>query len=357
MRVLLLVPELFASEGGIPRILRLYLKAICELAEPDGEVRLIVLNDRTIDSTDLRAFASERLVDWETCHRSKGHFIRSALRLSRTADLILCGHVGQLPVARLCQARYPQLRYILIAHGLEVWRPFSWIERLSLRGAHRIWCVSEFTRGELLKNGRLDQASAVVLPNGSDPTFQAPGDENGPTPGPVILTVSRLSQADNYKGIDHLIAAMPQIRQKIPDATLRVVGRGDDLARLQGLAAENGLTGIVEFVGYLDDADLEYEFSRCRVFALPSEREGFGLVYIEAMAHGKPCIGANAGGTPEVITPETGLLCPYANISALANACAEALTRKWNPATIQARADVFSYPRFRDRLKELLIHK
>lgn len=354
MRILLLVPELFSSEGGIPRILRLYLKAVCELAEPNGEVRLITLNDKTIDSTDLRAFASERLVDWATCGRNRWQFVRSALHFSGQSDLILCGHIGQLPVAWFCQLKHPRLHYILIAHGLEVWRPFTWLERVALRKARRVWCVSEFTRGELLKNSGLEGDRAVVLPNGSDPTFQAPGDENGPTPGPVILTVSRLSQSDSYKGIDHLIAAMPEIRRTVPNATLRVVGRGDDLPRLQGLAADHNLTGIVEFVGYLADAELEYEFSRCRVFALPSEREGFGLVYIEAMAHGKPCVGANAGGTPEVITPETGLLCPYGDVPALAHACTEALTRKWNPATIQARADVFSYPRFRDNMRSLL---
>lgn len=354
MKILLLFPELFSSEGGIPRILRLYLKAVCELAEPGGQVELVVLNDKTIDSTHLRTFASDRLTDWVACRQSKALFVRAALRLSRHTDLILCGHIGQLPVAWLCRLRYPKLNYVLIAHGLEVWRPFSWLERLTLRRAHRLWCVSDFTRRELLKNSGLSDDRAVILANGLDPTFQASGDENTPPAGPVILTVSRLSQADNYKGIDHLISAMPEIRRSVPQATLRVVGRGDDLPRLQGLANAQGLSGVVQFVGYLDDAELEYEFSRCRVFALPSQREGFGLVYIEAMAHGKPCVGANAGGTPEVITPETGLLCPYGDVPALARACADALNKPWNAATIQARAEVFSYPRFRDRLKSLL---
>lgn len=354
MKILLLFPELFSSEGGIPRILRLYLKAVCELAEPDGEVRLVVLNDKTIDSTDLRSFASDRLTDWEACRRSKAHFIRAALQFSRNVDLVICGHIGQLPVAWLAQLRYRKLHYILIAHGLEVWRPFSWLERRSLRQAHRLWCVSDFTRRELLKNSGLRAEHALVLSNGLDPTFHAAGNENAPTAGPVILTVSRLSWSDNYKGIDHLIAAMPEIRRKVPLATLRIVGRGDDLPRLQILSDERGLQGIVHFVGYLDDADLEYEFSRCGVFALPSQREGFGLVYIEAMAHGKPCVGANAGGTPEVITPETGLLCPYGDIPALAQACTEALQKPWDASAIQARAEVFSYPSFRDRLNGLL---
>lgn len=355
MKVLLLTPELFATEGGIPRILRLYLKALCELAEPEGEVRLVVLNDRTLDSTDLRAFASDKLLDWEACGHKKLNFVRAALQQSRGVDVILCGHVAQLPVAWLCQRRYPQARYMLIAHGIEVWRPFTFLERLALRKADQLWCVSDFTRRELLKHSGLPDSSAVVVANGLDPTFQVGSGAATPSSGAVILVVSRLSNADRYKGVDHLIEAMPVIRGAVPDAVLRIVGRGDDLPRLQALAAQHGLTGgEIQFAGYLADSELEYEFSRCRIFALPSEREGFGLVYIEAMAHGKPCVGADAGGTPEVITRETGLLCRYGDISGLAKACAEALTTKWDSARIQARAEVFSYSNFRDRLKTLL---
>lgn len=354
MKVLFLVPELFASEGGIPRILRLYLKALCELAEPNGEVRLVVLNDQTLDSTDLRAYGSDRLTDWVACHRHKRRFTLAALAQARSVDLLICGHVGQLPVARLCRMRYPKLRYTLIAHGIEVWRKFSPIERFALRGASQIWCVSDFTRRELLRRSRLKPDRAIVLANGLDPAFQPGHGGDAPGASPVLLAVSRLSHADRYKGIDHLIEAMPIVREKIPNAVLRIVGRGDDLPRLQALAAQKSLVGAVQFAGYIGDAELADEFSRCRVFALPSEREGFGLVYVEAMAHGKPCVGANAGGTPEVITPETGVLCPYGDVPAVARACVEALTKTWSVDAIQARAETFSYASFRNRLKALL---
>jgi glycosyltransferase involved in cell wall biosynthesis len=72
------------------------------------------------------------------------------------------------------------------------------------------------------------------------------------------------------------------------------------------------------------------------------------------MIHGKPCIGACDGGIPEVITPESGLLVNYGNVPELAAACVDALRRTWNPAGIQARANEFSYSRFRDRLTSLI---
>src|SRR6185369_612703 len=117
----------------------------------------------------------------------------------------------------------------------------------------------------------------------------------GPPPAqcpPVVLVVTRLTLADRYKGVEHLIGAMSAVRAAVPGATLRIIGRGDDLSRLQALRDQLGLKNAVEFLGYVDDARLAAELRTCRLFALPSKKEGFGLVFLEAMAHGRPCLGA-----------------------------------------------------------------
>lgn len=353
MKLVLLAPELFASEGGIARILRLYLKACCETSAPGDEVRLVVLNDAQFDTLDARRYSDERLSDWAMCARRKPAFVRAALRAARSADLLICGHIAQLPVAWLCRRLNPSLRYVLVAHGLEVWRRFSLAERLALRRAHQVWCVSEHTRQQLLAHSAVDPGRAVVLPNALDPVLQ-PAEAPAPATGSVLLTLSRLTFADRYKGVDHLIEVLPEVRRAVPDATLHVVGRGDDLARLQTLAAQVGVGEQVRFLGYVGDRDLAAAFSGCRAFALPSEREGFGLVYVEAMAHGRACVGALAGGTPEVITPEVGLLAAYGDRAELARCCVEALRRTWDVGALQARAAHFSYANFRDRLGALL---
>lgn len=353
-RTLLLAPEIFASEGGIARILQTYLKALCELAAPAGAVRLVALNDAMMDSRDLRRCATDRLTDWEVCAGRKARFVRAALAQSRGCDHLLCGHVGQLPVALAARLRHPRLHYSLIAHGIEVWRPFSLAERLALRGAERILCVSDFTRREFLRFCPAVADRCVVLPNALDPAFPiAPGLPRNPD-APVILTVSRLSRADRYKGIDHLIQALPAIRARLPHATLRVVGRGDDLPHLQQLRQQLGLTGAVDFLGFVDDRALAAELRACSLFALPSQREGFGLVFLEAMAHGRPCLGARAGGIPEVLTPDTGVLTEFGDVPALADACVAALQRDWDEAAILARARAFSYSPFKDKLASLL---
>jgi glycosyltransferase involved in cell wall biosynthesis len=163
---------------------------------------------------------------------------------------------------------------------------------------------------------------------------------------PVILTVTRLTSADSYKGIDHLIAALPAVREVIPAARLRIVGRGDDVPRLQALAAQLGLSHAVDFLGYIDDARLTEEMSSCRLFSLPSRGEGFGLVFLEAMARSRPCLGARAGGIPEVITADTGVLVEYGDVAGIAAASIAALHRDWNETTILARARNFAYPAF-----------
>ncbi len=349
-RTLLLAPEIFASEGGIPRILQAYLKALCDLAVPDRAVRLLALNDSVVASTDVRRCANNRLEDWFVCSREKARFVRAALRMSRGCDWIVCGHVAQLPVAWLAQRLNPRLRYALVAHGIEVWRPFSLTERIALRGAAKILCVSDYTRGELLRHCPLPSGRAVVLHNTLDPWFEIrPGAPLAQCP-PVILLVSRLTYDDRYKGVQTMIEAMPAIRASIPHATLRIVGRGDDFARLQSVRNQLGLASAVEFLGYVDDKRLDHELQRCRLFALPSKKEGFGLVFLEAMAHGRPCLGARAGGVPEVISPETGFMVEYGDVPALATAAIEALRHDWDENQILARAREFSYEPFKRKL-------
>ena len=354
---LLLTPEIFSSMGGIARMSQIYLKALCELAvDNNRNVRLLALQDSILDSGDARRCSAGSLNDWFVCSGNKRRFVREALRMSRGSDRLVCCHVAQLPAAWAARRLRPRLRYYLVAHGIEVWRPFSLLERLALRGAARIFCVSDFTRSELLKHCPLREGRAVVLPNAIDAAAFpiSAGLPLAACPS-VILTVSRLSYADRYKGVEHLIAAMPAVRAAVPEATLRVIGRGDDLPRLQGISRKLGLLGDgVEFLGPTDDATVMTEMRACRVFALPSGREGFGLVFLEAMAQGRPCVGARAAAVPELLTPDVGLLAEFGDIAGIGGACVAAIRREWDQEKILARARLYSYEKFRQRLGELL---
>jgi phosphatidylinositol alpha-1,6-mannosyltransferase len=353
-KTLLLAPELFGT-GGIQKILQIYLKALTEFAkERDEIVGVLALNDFQMGSTDLRGYSNETLREWHVCSKSKKAFIKAGLKMARTADRIVCGHVAQLPVCFVAKLFNRRLKYYLVAHGIEVWRKFSLPERIALRGAERIFCVSNFTRTEMTRHFPPAGRRAEVVYNCLEPECAITAGLPIATCPPTILTVARLNYADRYKGIDTLIQAMPEIRRKVPNATLRVVGRGDDMKRLQNLRDHCNLGSAVQFLGYVNDDEMAEQMRGCRLFALPSKNEGFGLVFIEAMANGRPCMGASDGGVPEVISVETGVQAPFGDIPKIAEACIEGLNREWSGKAILERAESFSYSHFRRRFFSLL---
>jgi phosphatidylinositol alpha-1,6-mannosyltransferase len=358
VKFLLISPELFRHEGGIARIMRLYLKALCEIAGPAGRVDSVVLNDQPGPEPRLARYVNDRLGEHVGCDYRKLRFIRQTLRLAGRADLLICSHVAQLPIAWLAARLNSRLKYLLVAHGIEVWRPYSTLERRALHGAHRIFCVSEYTRRQMLRfSPELDPARLIVLPNTLDPLF-APEPGQAVTPTlfalPRVLTVGRLSSADAYKGFDLLIESLSLIRRDYPSARLRVVGQGDDQPRLIALATRLGVTGSVDFLGPIDDVALRTEYASCDLFALPSRREGFGLVYLEAMTHGKPCIGARAGGVPEVINESVGALVDYGNVPDLAAAVADLVRHPRDSEVVRRHAGTFAFPAFQRRLAAAL---
>jgi phosphatidylinositol alpha-1,6-mannosyltransferase len=78
----------------------------------------------------------------------------------------------------------------------------------------------------------------------------------------------------------------------------RIVGTGDDVTYLRELASELGVASYVNFVGSMEDAELREQYKNCSLFVMPSNNEGFGIVFLEAMAYGKPVVGGAHGGTP-----------------------------------------------------------
>lgn len=358
MRTLLMSPELFLHDGGIARIMRLYLKAICEIAGPDGHVDSVVLNDKPGYEARVAHYADNRLGEHVGCDRRKLAFIRQALRLAGRADLLICAHLHHLPVAWLARKLNPRLKYAVVAHGIEVWRPYSAVEQRAMLSAHRILCVSEYTRRQMLRFcPALNPARLVVVPNTLDPHFVPRPEEQSSTHPfalPRILTVGRLSATDSYKGYDTLIEAMPAIRSEHPAARLRIAGQGNDQPRLAALAARLGMSGSVDFLGSLNDEALRAEYAACDLFALPSRREGFGLVYLEAMIHGKPCIGARAGGVPEVLNESVGRLVEYGNIPDLAAAVLELVRSPRDSEVVRRHAESFAFPAFQQRLAAAL---
>jgi glycosyltransferase involved in cell wall biosynthesis len=178
--------------------------------------------------------------------------------------------------------------------------------------------------------------------------------------GRMILTVSRMDASDSYKNIDLLITALPRVLEKIPDAFCVVVGDGNDKRRLQQLSSNLGIAPRVTFPGFVSASVLPSYYELCDLFVLPSTREGFGIVFLEAMHHGKACVGANTGGVPEVVqNGVTGILVEPECASSIENALVQLLSNDSVRSTMgelgrQRLRQHFSFAKFRDRLEGLL---
>lgn len=360
MKTLVITPEMFATEGGISRILRLYIRALAEDCPADATLEIVALKDTLADVRRMPKAMEPRTLQIRGYNNHKIAFSVAALLAGLRSDRILCGHLHQLVIAWTAKRLRPPLSYYLVAHGIEVWRPYSWAERQALRGAKKILCVSEYTRRQMLRfDPALDPKRLVVLPNTFDPRFKP---NQGVKPDscdagrhPIILVVSRLSAGDPYKGVDLMIEAMPRVLLRYPEAQLRIVGHGTDRERLETIAEAANLRSAVHFCGILDDESLAKEYQQCDLFALPSRKEGFGLVYLEAMSYGKPCIAARSGGAPEVVNEAVGVLVDYGNTEQIVVAISEIVRRKGDEDVISARAQDFGFHRFQRNLNALLV--
>src|SRR5208282_6706492 len=161
---------------------------------------------------------------------------------------------------------------------------------------------------------------------GLDPAFfdLANSTEKLPLPDPIprdryILAVGRWSAAERYKGFDTLIQTLPQLQSSAPGVQLVFVGEGDDQPALENLAQSLNVRDRVQFISGLTRAQIVAVYRQSEIFALPSAGEGFGFVFLEAMALAKPVVGGNHGGIPDIIEDGvTGFLVPHGNVAQLA---------------------------------------
>jgi glycosyltransferase involved in cell wall biosynthesis len=131
----------------------------------------------------------------------------------------------------------------------------------------------------------------------------------------IVLSVCRFYPR---KRLHVLLGAADRLRSKIPALEVRIVGNGPEAPRLKSIFRKRGLQGVVTWLGNISQAELAREYNRCQVFCLPSVQEGFGIVFLEAMASAKPVVAARAAAAPEVV--KHGILVQPDDEEALAKA-------------------------------------
>lgn len=337
------VPDLFGSSGGIARIARAMTLALSRWAE---------LRDATLTVhalMDQPGRLQERYLPLpHIYHAYEGQRARLAQRvLGRTWRGNMRAVVFAHPHLSVMSLGYPPfVKTAVVAHGVDVWAPLRLERRIALRRADALWPVSEDTARRLREVQGIDGRAIRVLPNGLDPFWP---DDTTSTADGYLLAVGRLQPESPTKGIDLVIEALARLPDRPP---LVIAGDGPDRARLEALAARLGVEA--RFAGPIGDAALFELYRGARAFVLPSSREGFGLVYLEAMSFGLPCVAANAGGAPEVVRDgETGVIVPPGDVDAVAAAIRRVLGPEGAVMGAAGRARVereFLYPAYEARV-------
>ncbi len=301
MRILGIATDSFGGYGGIAQYNRDLLSAL----SAESEVT-------SIDLLGLSAASSPRLpekVAFRCLTPSRLRLVAATLAtaLRGRYDVVLCLHVNLMPLA-LAAARLLGCRCWLQVHGIDAWSRPSRLRRFACERASLITAVSRYTRERVLGWCAVEPWQVVVLPNMVGDKFQ-PGpahaavrDELGLAGKRVLLTVSRLSRSDRYKGHRSVIDLLPALRQEFPDLVYLVVGEGEDRPELGAHADERGVGDAVVFAGAIRAEAMVDVFRSADVFVMPSSKEGFGIVFLEAMMCGSVAVGLNVDGSVDPLS-------------------------------------------------------
>jgi glycosyltransferase involved in cell wall biosynthesis len=363
MKALVLAPPL-VSQGGIQRYTRCLVGALREVLG-EQNLRCVAISESRIQNEGAR-FSLGRKV----------HFGLQAITefVRWQPDLIICTHLALAPIGRWLAHVHGRPCWVVV-HGIEAWASLPYWKRTALRDADRVVTTSIFSRDIVAKRHQIDPESIASLPCMLDSSLLSVEPSRNKIPEvlsdgrPVILTVARMVASERYKGHDVVLQALPAMIAEVPRLAYVVVGDGDDRPRLERLAQELGLTGHVLFTGAVSESELAALYDRSDVFVLPARTviddrnpkgEGFGIVFLEAMAFGKPVLGPNYGAPAELIRDgENGLLVDPDDPTAVAQAIIKLLTnpdlaRTMGQAGSERVRAHYSYERFRERLRQLL---
>ncbi|OGA63632.1 MAG: hypothetical protein A3G81_32940 [Betaproteobacteria bacterium RIFCSPLOWO2_12_FULL_65_14] len=294
-RVLVLTPTVDGRDG-LSCLARQFSTALAA-ALPGTQVAVNTL-------AEARPASREGIVRSHGARGSRGRFALRALADAAAADadtVVVVLHAHLLGVAAPLVWRGASLVSVLV--GVEAWRPCSALQRRVYVRSSRVLAISAHTAQEFRAcNARLAAQPIDVCWPATPPAAAASPSACGPQP--YALIVGRMSSDERYKGHDQLIDNWRSVRAAVPDAHLLIAGTGDDLPRLQARVHGLGLAEAVRFLGPVEPDVLSALYRDAAMVAMPSAHEGFGYVFLEAMAAGRPCVGAH-GSAQEIIDDGT----------------------------------------------------
>jgi phosphatidyl-myo-inositol dimannoside synthase len=355
-RILVLTPQL-SGDDGVSVVSREVIAALAS-QRPDSVASLEVwsLHDEiappSIAATGVR---------FRAANGSRLIYASFAMRHAdvNAETLVVVLHAHLLPVTLPLIRRGARVVALLL--GIEAWKPMTRLQRAALRRAWRVAAISCYTidRFRAANRSLADLPIEVCYPG--RPMASSSGEpllEKTPNV-PFALIVGRMSSDERYKGHDELLETWATVTAAVPGAVLVVAGSGDDEHRLRTKAAALGLDGSVRFEGRVSDARLAMLYQQATCFVMPSRDEGFGLVFLEAMQAGTPCIAAYGAAEEIFEDGVSGLIVDPRGGGALASAVVRLLSDRalrdaMGHAARRRVMERFGTAQFAERLLNLL---
>jgi glycosyltransferase involved in cell wall biosynthesis len=281
-----------------------------------------------LPAADFRGFGKNRV-----------NFVLKTIATAKTPDVVILTHINLAIIGLLIKAINPKCKVWLVAHGIEVWRPLSFFKRLFLKRCDKIICVSNFTKQQMISRHQSNPSVCIVLNNAVDSFMKLPVTFAKPAhllkryhltaANPVIFTLTRLASTEQYKGHDQVIKVMSKLKDSFPGLRYILSGEYDhkEEIRIQKLITEYKVDEQVILTGFINENELTDYFLLADLFVLPSKKEGFGIVFIEALACGLPVVCGNADGSIDAIcNGELGRAINADDLAELEEAVSEYLT-------------------------------
>lgn len=367
-KVILFTLQTFSSTGGIQKMTRTLAYSLYQIANINQwNFKLWSVYDSDNDLMPQYLPA----LNFKGVNNNRVRFALKCLNEAIKQDVVIISHINLAMVGLLIKLFNPKCKIWLIAHGIEVWRPLSFFKKLFLKHCNKIICVSNFTQQEMTRLHQINPERCEVLNNAIDPFMKTPATFSKPgqllqrykitTDNTIIFTLTRLVAAEQYKGHEQVIKVIGKLKARFPGIKYILSGECDAVEeiRIKELIAANKVEEQVILTGFIDEDELTDHFLLADLFVLPSKKEGFGIVFIEALACGLPVICGNADGSIDAIrNGELGKAIKVDDLDELEKAITEGLTM---PLTENKRKYIqsqclqhFNEQDYRNNLQKLL---
>jgi asparagine synthase (glutamine-hydrolysing) len=350
-RILLVLPQVYGSTGGIQTYNQGLLRGITE-AFPRAEIHVASLNDGPI----VQSTGVTGSIHFSGAGPRDSTFFRGRLLISTVGaalrarpDVIVTGHINILPFTSVV-GTVLGVPNMLVAHGIEAWAP-PWGLRALAQRVTRVLAVSHYT-ADRMRDWGVPEERIGILPNMVDGDVFRPVRRNAGAHVHTLLTVARLEASERYKGIDKVMEALRGAADRRPVRYV-VAGTGNDLPRLRAHAAACGVSDLVEFCGFVPESELPALYSAADVFIMPSKKEGFGIVFVEALACGTQVIAGNQdGATDALMNGRWGRLVDPDDVDQIRAAIVDSALPTPDRKDL---LDTYGFEPFRHRVREMLL--